>query len=254
MTFKGRIQKLEASLEANKKFLLWLEHAKRAGDWTSYWTEQLEKPLLPFEWFADEDAYFLWHLVHDVNLSILTNAQANTDLRNLVHCALYGLLGKIARIDDAGIFVPVRPIAELATCLGEYLYAKLQGIFQETFCLAVAVDELSEIYLGDDQDILFADSRAILDTELSNLRETAVTFAPMAEWFNVQSIAMEAYMSGDHMVDSKVAKLADVSRVNALMRYGDQQRFFDALHRAFPGLTANSGQRSHSSQPLAPHP
>jgi hypothetical protein len=168
--------------------------------WTSYWTEQLKKPLLPFEWFADEDAHFLWHLVHDVNLAILTNAQANTDLRNLVHCALYGLLGKIARIDDAGIFVPVRPIAELATCLGEYLYTKLQGIFQEKFCLAVAVDELSEIYLGDDQDILFADSRAILDTELSNLRETAVTFAPMAEWFNVQSIAMEAYMSGDHMV------------------------------------------------------
>jgi hypothetical protein len=68
VTFKLRIQKLEASLEAKKKFLLWLEHAKRAGGWTSYWTEQLEKPLLPFEWFADEDAYFLWHLVHDVNL------------------------------------------------------------------------------------------------------------------------------------------------------------------------------------------
>jgi hypothetical protein len=253
VTFQVRIQKLEASLEASKKFLLWLEHAKRAGGWACYWTEQLEKPLLPFEWFADEDAYFLWRLVHDANLAILTNAQVNADLRNLVHCALYGLLGQIARIDDSGVFVPVRPFAELATCLGEYLYAKLQAIFQETFCLAAAVDELSEIYLGDDQDILFADSRAILDTELSNLRGTAVTFAPMAEWFNVQPIAMEAYMSGHLMVDAKVAKLAGVSRVNALMRCGDQQRFFDALHRTFPGLAANAGQRSHSSRAVAPH-
>ena len=121
MAFKGRIQRLEASLSANMKFLLWLEHAKRAGAWDSYWIEQLKRPLVPFEWFADEGAYFLWHLVNDVNLAILTNAQTNTDLRHLVHCALDGLLRQIARADDSGVFVPVRPITELANRLDEYL-------------------------------------------------------------------------------------------------------------------------------------
>ena len=77
MAFNGRIQKLEASLAAKQKFLLWLEHAKAAGGFTSYWEGELKGPLVPFEWFADGEAYFLWHLVNDVNLAILKNAQAD---------------------------------------------------------------------------------------------------------------------------------------------------------------------------------
>ena len=57
----------------------------------------------------------------------------------------------------------------------------------------------------------------------------------MAGWLNVQPIAMERYTPGDPMVDAKVAKLAKVSRVNALMRWGDQQRFFDAPIRRSQG-------------------
>ena len=170
-----------------------------------------------------------------------------------MHCALYGLLRQVARTDDLGVFIPVCPITELSTRLGEYLYAKLRAIFEEAFCLAAAIDELSEIYLGANQDILFADSRAILDTELSNLRKTAETFEPLAGWFNVQPIAMERYTPGDPMVDAKVAKLADLSRVDTLMKCGDQRRFVDALHRAFPGLKADEGNRSHSPKALAPH-
>ena len=132
MTFKRRIQKLEASLEAKGKFLLWLEHAK-TGDWQSYWLEQLQKPLIPFEWFADEDAYFLWHLVNDVNLAILTKVQANSDLRTLVHCALYGLLRQVARTDDLGVFVPVCPITELSTHLGEYGTPNLRQFSKKRF-------------------------------------------------------------------------------------------------------------------------
>jgi hypothetical protein len=31
MAFKGRLQRIQESLEANKRFFLWLDHAKAAG-------------------------------------------------------------------------------------------------------------------------------------------------------------------------------------------------------------------------------
>ncbi|MGE5734137.1 MAG: hypothetical protein ACM34E_03505 [Acidobacteriota bacterium] len=253
MAFKGRIQRLEASLSANKKFLLGLEHAKRAAAWDSYWIEQLNRPSVPFEWFADEGAYMLWHLINDVNLAILRNAQTNTDLRHLVHCGLDGVLRQIASPDDSGVFVPVCPITELSTRLGEYLYAKLQAIFEEAFCLAAPIDELSEIYLGVGQDILFADSRTILEDEMSCLRTTAETFAPLAGWLNVQPIAMEGYMPGHPMVDAKVTKLADLSRADALIHCDDQRRFSSGVPSCIPSADGELGQRSHSSKAPAPH-
>ena len=70
MTLKGRLQKVEGALDANKKFFLWLDHAKAAGGFVTYWERELQGPLVPLKWFDDEEAYFLWHLVNDVNFAI----------------------------------------------------------------------------------------------------------------------------------------------------------------------------------------
>jgi hypothetical protein len=46
MTLKGRLQKVEEALDANKKFLLWLDHAKAVGGFVSYWERELKGPLV----------------------------------------------------------------------------------------------------------------------------------------------------------------------------------------------------------------
>ena len=91
MTLKGRLQKIEEALDANKKFFLWLDHAKAAGGFVSYWERELQGPLVPLKWFGDKEGYFLWHLVNDVNFATWNDAQTNCALRCFAHCALDGV-------------------------------------------------------------------------------------------------------------------------------------------------------------------
>ena len=235
MAFKGRIQKLEASLEANKKFLLWLHDAKAAGGFISYWEREIRGPLVPLEWFADEEAYFLWRLVNDVNFAIWKNAQANHDLCSLVHCALDGVIRRIARPDPAGALVPERPIPEIAERLGGYVCNKFRAILTESVCFAAAIDEISETYLGG-EDMLFDDTRVVLEAETSNLRKMADTFGPLLAWLNVEPITAEGFAPGHPMVDAKAAELADYSHAHAFAGGGTSGEFVSALRQVSPDL------------------
>ncbi len=240
MALKARLQKLEASLEAKKQLFLWLQHAKAAGGFVPYWEQELKGPLGPFEWLADEEVYFLWHLVNETNLEILKNAQVNHDLRSFAHCALDGILRQIARPNRSGVFVPARQIPELAERVGGYLYAKFRALLEESLSLAAAIDEVSETYLGG-EDILFPDSRAALDAETSDLRKTADVFGPLAEWLKVEPITVDGFIPG-HLVDAKASQLVNFARAGALSRGGTRRQFIDALQQAWPEL-AEGGQR-----------
>jgi hypothetical protein len=103
MTLKSRVQKLEASLQAKERFFLWLQNAKAAGGFETYWEQKLREPLLPFEWFADEEAHFLYFLVNDVNYAMLRDAEANNNLRSFALFALDGVLRQAARPNRAGV-------------------------------------------------------------------------------------------------------------------------------------------------------
>ena len=241
MAFKGRLQKLEASLEAKQKFVLWLRDAKAVGGWVSYWEGELGGPLVALKWFEDEEAYFLWHLVNDANLMILKDAHANHDLRSFAHCALDGVLRQIARPNPSGVFEPERPITEPAGHVGEYLYAKLKTLLDQALSLASAVDDISEAYL-DGEDILFTDTRAILDAEISNLRKTADVFEPLAAWLNLEPITAEGFTTDHPKVVAKVVELTELSRAQALVQSSDRRQFIEALHRAVPELVAGRQQ------------
>src|SRR5437667_10988891 len=58
--------------------------------------------------------------------------------------------------------------------------------------LSGANEELSNMYL-DGEDILFADSRAELDAEISKLRETAVICNALANWLDAEPVAVECF-------------------------------------------------------------
>jgi hypothetical protein len=230
MTIAGRIHRLEASLEAEKKFFLWLQHAKAKGGFVRYWEQELVGPLVPFEWFADEEAHFLYSLVNDVNFTILNSASTNQDLNVLAYCALDGLLRQISRPDQSGALVPVRPIPEIKSQVGGYLWAKFRTLLEETLSLAAAVDEISETYLGG-EDILFADSRGTIDAETSTLRKTAEIYGSLAEWLNLEPITVECFTPDHPMVDAKAKQLVLLSRAQALIGRDDRRKSIDALRR-----------------------
>jgi hypothetical protein len=231
----GRIHKLEGSLAAKEKFLLWLHHAKAAGGFVAYWEKELKGPMVPFEWFEDEEAYFLFRLVNDLNFTILNNATKNQDLRSLAHCALDGIVRQISRPDQFGALVPVRPIPEIATRAGIYLCAKFRTLLEEAELTEAAIEVLSKTYLGG-EDILFPDSRAILDAETSNLRVTAEIYELLAKWLDLEPIAIEAFTLDHLMVDAKANQILYISRAEALACSSDRRKFLDALQRAFPEL------------------
>jgi hypothetical protein len=235
MTIAGRIHRLEASLEAEKKFFLWLQHAKAKGGFIRYWEQELVGPLVPFEWFADEEAHFLYFLVNDVNFTILNSASTNQDLNVLAYCALDGLLRQISRPDQSGALVPVRPIPEIKSQVGGYLWAKFRTLLEEALSIAAAIDEISETYLGG-EDILFADSRGTIDAETSTLRKTAEIYGSLAEWLNLEPITIECFTPGHPMVDTKADQLVHLSRAQALMCRDDRRKSIDALRRVCPKL------------------
>ena len=235
MTLEARIHKLETSLAAKEKFSLWLHRAKAAGGFVPYWEKELRGPLVPFEWFEDEEAYFLFRLVNDVNFTILNNASKNQDLRSFAHCALDGVVRRIGRPDQSGALVPVHPIPDIATLVGKYVCAKFKSLLEETLLMASAIDVISETYLGG-EDILFPDTRAMLNTEVSNLRTTADIYDPLTDWLDIEPLTLKELAPGSPIVHAKADQIVLLSRAEALVGCSDLRKFKDALQRAFPEL------------------
>ena len=211
MTLEARIQKLETSLAAREKFSLWLHRAKAAGGFVPYWEKELSGPLAPFEWFEDEEAYLLFRLVNDVNFTILNNASKNQDLRSFAHCALDGMLRRICRLNKSSVFVPVHPIPENATLVGKKLCAKFKLLLEETVLMASAIDVISETYLGG-EDILFPDTRAMLNAEVSNLRTTADVYDPLTDWLEIEPLILKEVAPGSPIVHAKANQIVLLSR------------------------------------------
>jgi len=239
MTLKGRLQKVEEALDANKKFLLWLDHAKAVGGFVSYWERELKGPLVPFKWFGDEEAYFLWRLVNDVNIAILNDAQTNHDLRRVLHCALDGVLRQITQPDESGRLVPVLPAPEVTKLVGEFLYGQFKTIFEEALLLAAALDELSQTHL-DGKDLLFVDTHSELVRHISQLRATAQLYAPLAAWLKVKPMEVHDFPPGHARVGAKAVEMADFSKAAALTVSGDGRQFKGALHQFCPEPAGSS--------------
>jgi hypothetical protein len=235
VTSERRIHRLETSLAPREKFSLWFHRAKAAGGFVAYWEKELKGPLAPSEWFEDEEAFFLFHLVNDVNFTILRNASTNQDLRIFAYCALDGFLRRICRPDESGVFVPVCPIPEIAAVVGKKLCAKFKSLLEETGLMAAAIDVISETTLGG-EDILFSDTRDILETEVSNLRTTADIFDPLTDWLQIEPLKLKELALGSPIVHAKVDQIVNESRAEALVSSIDLRKFKDALQKAWPDL------------------
>ena len=233
MTIETRIHRLETSLAAREKFSLWFQRAKAAGGFVPYWERELKGPLAPLEWFEDEEPYLLFRLVNDVNFTILNNASTNQDLGSLAHFALDGMLRRICTLDESRVFVPVRPIPEIPSRVGVHLCAKFKSLLAETVLMASAIDVISETYLGG-EDILFSDTDAALDAEVSNLRMTACGFDPLTDWLHIRPLTLYGLVPDSSIVDAKVDSVVHLSRAKALIGCSDLRKFKDALQRAFP--------------------
>src|SRR5438128_4724991 len=107
--------------------------------------------------------------------------------------------------------VPARPITELAQRLGEFLWDKLRALLEESLSLAAAIDDLSEIYL-EGKDVLFEDTRSELDARISDLRQTAELFRPLAAWLKMEPIMSEGFTADDPVVDARTSKLVNFAR------------------------------------------
>ncbi len=237
MTLETRIRKLETSLPAKEKFFLWLHRAKATGGFVPYWEKELKGPLAPLEWFADEEAYSLFRLVNDVNFTILNNAPTNQDLRSYAHCALDGMLRRICRLNKSSVFVPVHPIPENATLIGKKLCAKFKLLLEETELMTTAIDVISETYLGG-EDILFPDTRALLNAEVSNLRATADVYDPLTDWLEIEPLILKEVVPGSPIVDARANQIVLISRADALVFSSDVRKFKDALQQAFPEFSS----------------
>ena len=191
--------------------------------------------MVPFEWCKDEEAHLLFYLTNDLNSTILRNAPTNRDLCIFAHCALDGILRRIGRLNGSKIFVPVRPIPEIATLIGKRVCAKFKSLLEETLIMASAIDVISETCLGG-EDVLFPDTRATLDAEVSNLRTTADVYDPLTDWLEIESLTLKELAPGSPIVDAKAKQIVLISRADALVTSSDLRKFKDALHKAWPEL------------------
>lgn len=116
-----------------------------------------------------------------------------------------------------------------------YLCAKFRTLLEEAELTEAAIEVLSKTYLGG-EDILFADTRAALDAEMSGLRVTSQIYETLAEWLDLEPIMVGSFDPGHPMVDAKVNQIVHVSRAEALVCSSDRRKFIDALQRAFPVL------------------
>jgi len=140
---------------------------------------------------------------------------------------------QIGRPDQSGALVPVCPIPEIATLVGKYLCAKFKSLLAETVLMASAIDVISGTYLGGD-DILFSDSRAALNAEVSNLRATADVFDPLTDWLHIEPLTLNELVPDSSIVHAKVDSVLHMARAEALIGCSDLRKFKDALQRAFP--------------------
>lgn len=79
---------------------------------------------------------------------------------------------RVSRPDESDALVPICPIPEITTLAGMFVCAKFKTLLEEALSLASAIDVISKTHFGG-EDILFADTCAILDAEPANLRVTA---------------------------------------------------------------------------------
>jgi hypothetical protein len=211
---------------------------KAAGGFVAYWEREIKGPLVPFKWFADEDAHFLWHLVNDVNFAILKDAQTNRDLRCFAHCALDGLLRQIARPDSSSVLLPAGPIDDVTERIGRYFLDKFKTLIEEAPLLAAALDDLSQTHL-DGKDLLFVDTRSELVHQISQLRATAQLYAPLAAWLKVELVEVDGFPPGHARVAAKAVEMADFSKAAAVTVSGDGRQFKHALQRFCPELVVS---------------
>jgi hypothetical protein len=92
---------------------------------------------------------------------------------------------------------------------------------------------ISETYLGG-EDILFPDTRAMLNAEVSNLRTTADVYDPLTDWLDIEPLKLKEPAVGSPIVDAKANQIVLISRAEALITCSDLRKFKDALQRAFP--------------------
>lgn len=97
---------------------------------------------------------------------------------------------------------------------------------------------ISEPYLGG-EDILFPDSRATLDAEVSNLCMTADVFDPLTDWLHIKPLTLNELVPDSSIVHARVDRVIHLARANALVCCSDLRKFKDSLEQVF---------RSHSSQ------
>jgi hypothetical protein len=159
---------------------------------------------------------------------------------------LDGILRRISRLDESDIFVPVRPIPDLTTRVGKFVFAKFKSLLEETLIMASAIDVISETYLGG-EDILFPDTRAMLNAEVSNLRTTADVYDPLTDWLDIEPLKFREPAPGSPMVDAKANQIVLISRADALVFSSDLRKFKDALQQAFPGFNGMCAPLAQSS-------
>jgi hypothetical protein len=84
------------------------------------------------------------------------------------------------------------------------------------------------------QTLLFPDTRAMLNAEVSNLRTTADVYDPLTDWLDIEPLKFKESAPGSPIVDAKANQSVHISRADALVFSSDLRKFKDALQRAFP--------------------
>ncbi len=98
-----------------------------------------------------------------------------------------------------------------------------------------AIGVISETQFGG-EDILFADTRAVLEAETANLQVTTEICRHLAVWLNAEPIVADEFTPGHPMVDAKAQEIVRISRAEALVSSSDLRRFKEALQAASPAL------------------
>ena len=205
MALDTRLKKLEGKLDSRKRTLLWLEQAKSAGGYVGYWKETLRRPFFPHDWMDDE-AFFLYLLINDVNVYVLQNAQSNSE-------CLWFAAGMIRQFITAH-----KLTARDSQILNEWRthYGRMLA---ETLAFKAATEVFTTFYC-EEHDILFPDTRAELDDAAAKLREIADIFNGLASELGVAPLEVEGFSEGHPAVDEKVEQFVRAARAEVLANAG----------------------------------
>lgn len=207
MAFGARMKKLEATLESKKRTLLWLEQAKAAGGFMQYWRQCLNGPIVPFAWLDDPDAFMLYALVNEVNVSIFREVPAQKDLFWLVAAVLRQM-------------VAARTLSPEDMHTLEGWKTVLSRLLKDTLVLQAAVEEIQGCYF-EGHSILFSDSSAELERQSSSLREVARLYNGIAEALGAQPFDTAELIPRKDDINAKTSELLNLARAEALARAGD---------------------------------